>query len=209
MNEGSAKEALVLDAVDKTIPKEKEMAKVGKNIIIEGLSGSLGDQLVIKMGKGGQTIISTMPKFPEGRQFTEAQTAQQQRFGEAVAYAKDASKKEPAYPAKAAGTAQSAYNVAMADFLHPPEIVEVDVSAYSGKAGETIRARVQDDVKVKEVKVVIASDQDQLIEQGAATPGDGLWWNYTTTINATSGNVKVIVHAWDLPGHEVSKAAGS
>jgi len=181
------------------------MAKVGKNIIIEGLSGSLGDQLVIKMGKGGQTIISTTPKFPADRKFSDAQTAQQAKFGEAVAYAKDASKKEPVYAEKASGTPQSAYNVAMADFMHPPEIIEVDVSGYSGKAGETIRARVQDDVQVKAVKVVIASDQDQLIEQGAATPGDGLWWNYTTTANATSGNVKVIVHAWDLPGHEVVK----
>ncbi len=185
------------------------MAKVGKNIIITGLSGSLGDQLVIKMGKGGQTIISTTPKFPAGREFTAAQTTQHQRFGEAAAYAKDAAKQEPLYAEKAAGTAQSAYNVALADFLHPPEIVEIDVSAYTGKIGETIRARVQDDVKVKQVKVVIATDQDQLIEQGAATPGTGLWWNYAATVNATSGNVKVIVHAWDLAEHEVSKAAGS
>lgn len=185
------------------------MAKVGKNIIIEGLSGSLGDQLVVKIGKGGQTIISTTPKFPEGRQFTQAQTAQQERFGEAVAYAKTASKNEPAYVEKAAGSTQTAFNVAMADFLHPPEIVEVDMSGYTGKVGETIRARVKDDVKVKEVKVVVASEQDELIEQGVAVPGDGLWWNYVTTANATSGNVKVIVHAWDLPGHQVSKAAGS
>jgi hypothetical protein len=185
------------------------MAKVGKNIIITGLSGSLGDQLVIKMGKGGQTVISTSPKFPEGREFTAAQTAQQQRFSEAAAYAKDAAKQEPLYAEKAAGTAHSAYNVALADFLHAPEILEVDVSGYTGQVGQTIRARVQDDVKVKEVKVVIATDQDQLIEQGAATHGEGLWWSYTTTVAATSGNVKVIVHAWDLAEHEVSKAAGS
>ncbi len=181
------------------------MAKVRKNIIIEGLSGSLGDQLVIKIGKGGQTIISTAPKFPADRTFTEAQTAHQEKFREGAAYAKDAAKKEPLYEEKAAGTPQTAYNVAMADFMHPPEIVQVDVSGYTGKVGETIRAQVQDDVKVKSVKVVIASEQDQLIEQGTATPGDGLWWNYTTTANATSDNVNVVVHAWDLPGHEVVK----
>jgi hypothetical protein len=117
------------------------MAKVGKNIIITGLSGSLGDQLVIKMGKGGQTVISTSPKFPEGREFTAAQTAQQQRFSEAAAYAKDAAKQEPLYAEKAAGTAHSAYNVALADFLHAPEILEVDVSGYTGQVGQTIRAR--------------------------------------------------------------------
>jgi len=184
-----------------------KMAKVQKNIIIEGISGSLGDQLVIKTGKGGQTIISTMPKFPQNRQFSEAQAAQQQKFGEAVAYAKDAATKEPLYAEKAGATTKSAFNVATADFLHPPEILEIDVSGYTGKVGETIRARVQDDVKVNKVNIVIASAQDQLIEQGAASPDDGLWWKYTTTANATSANVKVVVHAWDLPGHEVSKPA--
>ncbi|MBI3788414.1 MAG: hypothetical protein HY276_09175 [Ignavibacteriales bacterium] len=183
------------------------MAKVRKNIIIEGLSGSLGDQLVVKTGKGGQTVISTTPKFSGDRKFTDAQAAQQEKFREGSAYAKDAAKKEPLYGEKAAGTPQTAYNVAMADFMHPPEILEIDVSKYSGKAGETIRARAQDDVKVKTVNVVIATEQDQMIEQGAATPEDGSWWKYTATANAPSENVKVIVHAWDLPGHEAVKQA--
>jgi len=51
MGEGSAKDGLILNAVDNISSEEAQMAKVGKNIIIEGLSGSLGDQLVIKMGK--------------------------------------------------------------------------------------------------------------------------------------------------------------
>jgi len=38
------------------------MAKVRKNVVISGLSGSLGDQLVIQTGKGGQTIIRTKPR---------------------------------------------------------------------------------------------------------------------------------------------------
>lgn len=183
------------------------MAKVQKNIIIDGISGSLGDQLVIKTGKGGQTIISTKPKFPQNRTFTDAQTAQQEKFREGTAYAKDAAKSEPLYAQKADGTPQSAYNVALADFMHPPEILEIDVSGYTGKVGETIRARVQDDVKVNKVSIVIADAQDQMIEQGAASADTGAWWKYTTTANATSANVKVVVHAWDLPGHEVSKPA--
>ena len=184
------------------------MAVVKKNVVIEGISGSLGDQLVIRIGKGGQTIISTKPKFADNREFTEAQTAHMQQFSEAVAYAKDAANKEPLYAAKAEGTSKSAFNVATADFMHPPEILDVDISGYTGKTGETIRAKVQDDVKVNKVSVVIADAQDQLIEQGAATLDAGLWWKYVTTTNAPSADVKIVVHAWDLPGHETVQQAG-
>lgn len=165
----------------------------------------MGDQLVIKSGKGGQTVISTTPKFSGDRKFTDAQAAQQQKFGEAVAYARDTSTKEPVYEEKAAGTSKNAFNAATADFLHPPEILEIDLSGYTGKTGEVIRTRVQDDVKVNKVSIVISTDADQLIEQGAAAADTGLWWKYTTTANAPGSNVKVIVHAWDLPGHEAVK----
>ncbi len=183
------------------------MATVRKNIVIEGISGSLGDQLVIRIGKGGQTIISTKPKFSDNRQFTEAQQAHKQRFGEAVGYAKDAATKEPLYAEKAEGTSMNAFNVATADFMHPPEIRDVDISGYSGKPGETIRAQVQDDMKMDKVSIVIATEAGQLVEQGAASPDGALWWKYTTTANANGANVKVVVHAWDLPGHEVTKQA--
>ncbi len=183
------------------------MATVRKNIVIEGLSGSLGDQLVIRIGKGGQTVISTKPKFSDNRQYTEAQQAHMQQFSEAVAYAKEAAVKEPLYAEKAEGTNLSAFNVATADFLHPPEIRDVDISGYSGKVGETIRAQVQDDVKVDKVNVVIATDTNQLVEQGPASPDVGWWWKYVTTANANGVHVNVVIHASDLTGHEVTKQA--
>ncbi|HSG26764.1 MAG TPA: fibronectin type III domain-containing protein [Anaerolineales bacterium] len=37
------------------------MAKVCNNLITQGLSGSLGDQFVFRLGKGGQTIVATNP----------------------------------------------------------------------------------------------------------------------------------------------------
>jgi hypothetical protein len=181
------------------------MATVRKNIVLEGVSGTLGDQLVFRIGKGGQTIISTKPKYPDNRQFSDAQQAHMQEFKEAVAYAKDAAKNQPIYADKAEGTSLNAFNVATADFMHPPEIDDVDVSGYSGKVGETIRAQVVDDVKVDKVTVVIANEQNVLIEQGAAVADGGLWWKYVTTVNANGANVKVVVHAWDLPGNEVTK----
>ena len=43
------------------------MAKVRNNIIIQGLSGSLGEQLVIKQDKAGRTIVGVAPSFDPNR----------------------------------------------------------------------------------------------------------------------------------------------
>jgi len=88
--------------------------------------------------KGGTTIIRTKPQ-PGDQPPSEAQQAVRGRFQEAVAYAKGA-KEKPAYVGKAAGTEKSAYNVAAADWLHPPEVVEVDPSTGSGQAWRLGRA---------------------------------------------------------------------
>jgi hypothetical protein len=174
------------------------MAKVRNNIVVQGLSGSLGDQLVIKQDKAGRTIVSVKPTFDEHRTFSDSQKAQQTKFQEAAAYAK-AAKTEAVYAQEAAGTPKSAYNVAMADWFHPPEIVEVNLEGWTGQAGQPIRIRALDDVQVKQVTVVITDEDDAVLEQGAATV-EGTWWVYTTTAAAT-GHPKVLVSAQDLPGH--------
>ena len=175
------------------------MAKVRNNVVMRGLSGSFGDQMVIKIDKGGRTIVSNKPAFDENRAFSPAQQTQQEAFREASAYAKDARSKEE-YAAKAEGTAMSTYNVAMADWFHAPEIHEIDISGWNGGVGEKIRIKALDDVQVKQVTVVITDESDVLLEQGTATQTDGIWWQYTTTA-AASGNPKVLVAAEDLPGH--------
>ena len=91
------------------------MAKVRQNIVMQGLSGSLGDQLIIKMDKAGRTIVGVKPAFDEDRVFSAAQQEQQQAFREATAYAKD-QKDNAIYLAKADGTPLNAYNVAVADW---------------------------------------------------------------------------------------------
>jgi len=40
---------------------------------MQGLSGKLGDQLIIKAAKGGRTIVSAKPAFNGERVFSEAQ----------------------------------------------------------------------------------------------------------------------------------------
>jgi hypothetical protein len=177
------------------------MATVRHNLVLEGLSGLLGDQLVLKRDRAGRTIVSRKPNF-DNRVFSEDQKKHQSRFQEAAAYAKAAAKIEPIYKELTIGTAKSAYNVAVGDWFNPPEVGEVDVRGYTGQVGETIRAKVIDDVQVTQVKLVISTGDDVVIEQGEMNLAQGLWYSYTTTIKCPAGLAKVAVIGLDLPGHE-------
>ena len=176
------------------------MAKIRNNIFVRGLTGEVGDQFVIRKDKAGRTIISNKPEYDKNRQFSDAQVEHQNAFREASAYAQTA-KNQEVYMTKAEGTPMTPRNVAMADWLHPPEIKEIDVSGWNGQAGQVIRIEAVDDVQVKQVTVVITDEAGTVLEQGAAVAaGDGLWWNYTTT-KVASVTPKVIASAQDLPGH--------
>jgi hypothetical protein len=196
---GSQRHQFMRCTVEISKHKEIIMAKVRNNIIIQGLSGSLGDQLVIKQDKAGRTIVGVAPSFDPNRTFTEAQTEQHDKFRNASIYAKGA-KGEEVYAEKAEGTPLNPYNVAMADWFHAPEILELDVAAWHGEVGQVIRIQAVDDVKVTQVNVVITDSAGAVLEQGAAVQAEGAWWTYTTT--ATAGNAsKVVVTARDLPGN--------
>lgn len=183
------------------------MAKVRKNVLIEGLSGMVADQLVFKQDQAGRTIVSIRPHYDEDREFTATQLAHQERFQEATAYAKDAIQTETVYAEEAEGTAKNAYNVAVADWFHPPEVDEIDLDGYTGDVGEVIRAKVNDDLQVEAVSVVITTDTDVLVEQGQMTHDQGLWYTYTTTADCPPGQARVIVTGLDLPGHEGTNEA--
>ena len=142
-----------------------------------------------------------MRPFVKRFHITEAQRAQQERFQEATAYAKDAARTEPIYAEKAEGMAKSAYNVAVADWFHSPEVREIDLSGYTGEAGETVRAKVADDMKMERVNVLIATEGGTVVEQGEMSREWGLWYTYTTTANCPPGPAKVVVTGLDLPGH--------
>ncbi len=60
------------------------MAKVRQNIVVQGLSGSLGDQLTIRQDKAGRTIISAKRTLNPNQVFSDAQKLHQQAFREAV-----------------------------------------------------------------------------------------------------------------------------
>ena len=180
------------------------MAKVANNIFIRGLSGSLGGQFVVKQGRNG-TIVSKYPVFDKNRKFTEAQVDRQSKFRDAVAYAKGA-KGWAVYVEKAKASNRTPYHVAISDFCHAPEITKLDMSAWSGDAGQVIRVQVVDDVQVTQVEVCITDEAGSVLEQGMAIQAEGGWWMYTTTASA-EGEVRVVVSARDLPGNIVEMSA--
>lgn len=178
------------------------MAKVGDNIVTTGLSGKLGNLIVFR-NRGGQTIVATAPKKQE--EWSEAQKQHRLRFQEAVLYAKnsitDEVKKE-AYKASAK-EGETAYNVAVADFLNAPDINEVDISHYTGQPASYIQVRAVDDFNVAEVFVTVLNADGTQVEHGQATLQQGTtWWRYTATAtNESVDGDKIIIRVSDTPGN--------
>lgn len=130
------------------------MAKVRRNVLLGDVTGRIGE-VVLKRSRGGQQILCRKPTF-EHRVFSRAQRAHQKRFREAAAYAKAACQREPIYAEQAKKTHPPAYNIALAGYMRPPQVNAIDLSGYTGKAGEAIRVQATDDVMVKRVTATIA-----------------------------------------------------
>lgn len=175
------------------------MAKVSNNLLVRGLSGNLGNQFTVRSNKNGRTIVSAKNNFENGRTSSPAQLAQQQAFREAVAYGQ-AMKGEEVYVNRANGGPRSPYNLAVADWFHRPQILEIDMNQWVNGDGSIIRVRAQDDVMVTGVQVAIKDENGTLLEEGEAGEAGALWWEYSTA-QAYAHNLRVTAAARDLPGH--------
>lgn len=167
------------------------MARVHKNAIIEGLSGMIGDQLVFRTLRDGRTIVCSKPDFSR-RVLSADQKAHHAKFRQAAAYAREAARTEPLYAQLAAGTMKTAYNVALADFFHPPVIHSVT------RADSIVLIRARDDVKVAGVRVTMLDEAGTVLERGEALPAEGDTWRYQAQ---QAG--RVLVEVWDLAGNVV------
>jgi hypothetical protein len=180
------------------------MAKVSGNVILHGASGKIGDQIVVRQTDHG-IVLAAAPEIGS-RAATPAQTSWREKFRHAVGYAKGAHDR-PEYGKLAESRNWSTFNVATADFLHPPSIVDIDLSDYNGAQGDSIHVRVMDDVEVKEVGLIISNDQNVIVDKGSLTrdPVDRTLWHFKATKAANCTHVKLIVDAADLPGHVAKK----
>ena len=179
------------------------MANVRKNVLTRGLSGKVGNLVVFRQN-GDKTIMGSAPG-KRTKPLSDAQLNLIGQFKEAVIYAKSvlANPDKKADYAAAAVKGESAYNLAVADFLKPPVIKEIDSSLYTGQIGSKIRVRVTDNFKLTGCSVTILKADNSVLETGAATIGtNGLDWFYTAThVNSTLTGCKLIAVATDTPGH--------
>lgn len=183
------------------------MVKIKNNIVTTGFSGKLGDLIVFRC-VGNKTIVATAPhKSAHG--LTDPQILQQRKFQDAIFYGKSIlsdPELKSQYGAKAK-EGESAYNVAVADFLNAPDIKEVDFSKYTGAVGSQISVRAIDDFKVTEVQVEILDGDGTLVERGAAVQTDNQaeWIFVATVANSSIYGDKIVVKATDMPGNLTEK----
>jgi hypothetical protein len=119
--------------------------------------------------------------------------AQRARFQQAVFYASVAVNEAgtgdlyKAAAKRSKGKTPANIAVAVADFFSAPDIRNVDLSTYTGAAGEQIRIVVADGL---------------LVEEGNAVHSIGALWIYTTVKdNDCLNGDKILVAASDLPGN--------
>ncbi len=179
------------------------MAYVKQNIFIDGVSGTIANQMTLKVRKGKTVVCAkrgadTMPP-------TERQLVARDKFEDASLYGKEAIA-DPImklmYAAAAEG-GQTAYNVAVKDAARPPNIVLINTEKYKGDIGDVIMIAVKNVVRVKVVEVKILSATGDVLEQGEAVPGGGKsYWTYTTTVpNLMTKGTRILITATDFPGN--------
>jgi len=180
------------------------MAESRNNIIVRGMSGSIGKQLVFKQ-YGDRTIVSAMPDMSKVVK-SKKQKAENVKFSEASAYAQaqmadPVSKAE--YKAKAKGL-QKPHNVAIADFYNPPEIRKID--ATDVRATKTVTIYAIDDFMVTDVTVEVYDTDGVLLEQGHAVETSQWFWAYQIMGDISSLNgIRLVVAAFDKPGNKTTQ----
>ena len=183
------------------------MSKSNQNVITKTYSGKLGNQVVFR-NRDGKSIMCAMPK-PITKAPTEAQINVRNLFLKGSIYAK-AMLADPTMKTKYAEKAingKSAYNVALADYIKPPVVDNIDASAYTGATGDKIRIDATDCFEVTKVHVVIKDNSGTIVEQGdAALDSMNLFWEYSATVaHPVITGLTVTATATDNPGHTGEK----
>ncbi|MCJ2670288.1 MAG: hypothetical protein LN416_07255 [Candidatus Thermoplasmatota archaeon] len=178
--------------------------RTDQNVVIRYASGMLGDQVVARSWKG-RPFLANRPKFSPDRKFSDAQISQQEKFMDAAAYAKGVMPLEETpeiYVNEAKSHNLTEYNVAMRDYLRPPNVRDIGIEGYTGQPGEEIVVRAVDDCEVVSVHVAITHD-GEIVEEGDAyrDPLNTTLWRYSTTQENELPGTVIEAYATDMPGN--------
>ncbi len=183
------------------------MAKA-TNALTQGISGKVTG-LVFRQNANGSVSVGDAPR-PTSKAPTAGMLAHRQRFQQAAFYGRAVQQdpaRKAAYESGVDVNTQSAYVVAVADYLNAPDVRNVDFSAYHGQVGNAIVVQATDDFAVHHVHVRIQHPDGSLIEEGDALPdADGYTFRYaTTTANPSFAGNKILVSAFDNPGNQTTE----
>lgn len=165
------------------------MAKVKKNVVVQGVSGKVGE-LVFRQLKDGSTVVAVKQDFSR-RKFSKGQVAHQARMKEAALYGKEA-QYHPVYVALAEKSTLTGYNFAFADRMKPPVIHAVE------RVEGGIRVRASDNIGVVRVEVRVLDEAGTVLTKGEAVETSKEVWEFATVVSG-----KVVVRVWDLAGNVV------
>lgn len=175
------------------------MAIVKDRTLLLLLQGALGDLFVI-YERNGQIILAKRP-CPSTKKPSAKQLEARYKLKIAAAYANEILKDpemKAYYAAKAVGSKQNAYNMAVKDAYNSPEIQRIRLEE------ETVIVTAKDDFKVAEVEVRVVDAEGVLLERGAAVQGkSGVDWYYKPATLPAGGRVLAV--AVDLPGNATLK----
>jgi len=175
------------------------MAKITLNPAVATIHGKIGD--LVHRRLWGRQVISHLPDFSR-RVPSEKQIAQVSRFTTGTKKWNGLSPEVKAlYKARAKELQMPPCALYQTNNARPPSVEEIDLSQYTGQAGQTIRIAAVDLVEVAEVKVIIREAGGAQLESGAATrsPNGHMYWIYQTTAaaaNAAGLTVEAIALNW-------------
>ena len=180
------------------------MPKVKLNPTFDEFRGSVNNLTYRK--SYGKTFASVKPDL-SNVQPSDAQIAHQQRFSAAAAYGRSvlaAPDLRALYAQAAKERNMPLFALTVADFMNPPSITEMDLSAYQGQVGNIIKIKATDDFGVAKVHVALTQvNGGTPIESGYAveTAAGSGQWVYTATLSVSAGsNVNFTVVATGRPG---------
>lgn len=175
--------------------------KVTLNRSIESLSGKLDDWVYRRVGD--QVIVAARAD-PTTKKASSKQQAGRQRFADARAYAKEVMadpRKREIYIRLGKLTGRQPDKLLTSDFLTPPQIARVDLTAYHGRAGDPIYVLAFDDIEVVSVEVALQNAAGATWETGAARIDHGVWCYRTHAAAPAGERISVVVTARDRPGN--------
>jgi len=171
------------------------MAIVKGNILLQFVRGTLGDQITIY--ERNDQIIMAAKRGKSKKKPTQKQLDVRWKMTLASAYAvsilKDPEIK--AYYQSKTGPGQNAYNMAVKDAFHSPEIQNIQVVEE-----DTVVVTAKNDFRLSKVEVQVYDATGKIVEKGRAVPArNGKDWEYKVASLPEKGKIKALVE--DLPGN--------